>query len=714
MQEKKILWEGHNCWRLTHSSRAAFLVDGEAYFAAVASAVERARRSVFILGWDIDSRIRMYRDGRPRAMPNRLGSLLNAAAARSKELHIRILDWDFAMLYALEREPLPILRLGWQSHKRVHFRLDDQHPIGASHHQKIIVVDDRIAFVGGLDLAQGRWDTPAHAADEPRRRDNGHQYPPFHDVQMLVDGETAVALGQLARRRWRRVTGKKAPPTKESADPWPPDIAPDVMDVQVGIARTEPAFNAGGEVREVEALYRDAIAAAKSSIYIENQYLTSAALGKALAARLEEKNGPEILLVLPRECSGWLEETTMGVMRARVLRQLRQADRYGRLRVFYPSAEGLGSHFIQVHSKLLVVDDRLLRIGSANLNNRSMGLDTECDLAIEAERPEVQQALAGFRHRLLAEHLGSDPTTVAAAVERQGSLLRAVETLNKGPRTLRPLNGAEENWLEQMVPEWPLVDPMQSTDMEQFINEFVAKDLDRSAWRRMDRRWIVLAAILLGALALTAAWRWTPLHDWPSLAKLQGWGAMIEGSVWAPWAVVACFVIGGMLMFPVTLLILATTLVFSPVPGFFLALGGCVASAVVSYGLGSLLGRETVHGLAGTRLHRLSQQLGRRGLVAVLVVRFLPIAPFIVVNLVAGASHINFRDFALGTVLGMAPGILAITIFEQSLVRVVRQPEIANIAILAGVLLGIFCIIWFLRRWIARKAQGETEGEDDG
>ncbi len=280
-------------------------------------------------------------------------------------------------------------------------------------------------------------------------------------------------------------------------------------------------------------------------------------------------------------------------------------------------------------------------------------------------------------------------------------------------RTLQPLAGSEERWLEQVVPEWPLVDPERPMAMEQFIDEFVARDRDRSLWRRMDRRWILLASILLAALALAAVWRWTPLHAWLSLNRLQGWGELIRGSAWAPWAVIGIFILGGVSMFPVTLLILATSLAFDPVSGFFLALGGCAASALITYELGKLLGHNTVRRLAGSRLHRLSRQLGQRGLIAVVVVRFLPIAPFTLVNLVAGASHIKMRDFLLGTIIGMTPGILGIAVFEESLVQVVRRPEVENFAILAAVLLGIFAAIWLLRRWLAHKTAGGVERKEE-
>jgi phosphatidylserine/phosphatidylglycerophosphate/cardiolipin synthase-like enzyme len=182
-------------------------------------------------------------------------------------------------------------------------------------------------------------------------------------------------------------------------------ISPDLTDVAVAISRTEPQFNNRPAVREVERLYIDSIRAAQRIIYLENQYLSSKSIGDALAARLEEENGPEIVMVLPQETSEWLEQVTMAVLRARLLQRLRAVDRFGRLHVYYPFVPADNVQ-IRVHAKLAVVDDRFVRIGSSNLNNRSMGLDTECDLAVEAATPAAEQAIANFRHRLVAEHLG--------------------------------------------------------------------------------------------------------------------------------------------------------------------------------------------------------------------------------------------------------------------------------------------------------------------
>lgn len=127
----------------------------------------------------------------------------------------------------------------------------------------------------------------------------------------------------------------------------------------------------------------------------------------------------------------------MGVLRARLLKQLQGADRFGRLRVYYPVVPDLDGSCVNVHSKVLVVDDALVRIGSSNLANRSMGLDTECDLTIEAAgKTRIARAIAHFRDRLLGEHLGVSPEMVAGMAAAKASLIAAVEELRSAGRTL--------------------------------------------------------------------------------------------------------------------------------------------------------------------------------------------------------------------------------------------------------------------------------------
>ena len=219
-----------------------------------------------------------------------------------------------------------------------------------------------MAFVGGFDFSSCRWDTPAHDPQDRRRIDPwGRAYPPYHDAQIAVDGDAAVALGELVRERWWRATGERLAPAPRGFDPWPRHLRPDFPPVDVGIARTRRPSAASLEVREIEALYLDAIAAARQSLYFENQYLTSSAVERRArrtppTRRLPgDRHRPAALL---RRLA---EETTMGVLRARLLRRPRAADRHGSLAHLLPRHRRTGRAAVERTRQLLIVDDRVLR-----------------------------------------------------------------------------------------------------------------------------------------------------------------------------------------------------------------------------------------------------------------------------------------------------------------------------------------------------------------
>jgi hypothetical protein len=200
-------------------------------------------------------------------------------------------------------------------------------------------------------------------------------------------------------------------------------------------------------VTEVETLYLDSIAAARRWIYVENQYFTSGRLADAMAARLAEAGRPEIVLVVPRICSGWLEERTMGVGRRRLsISSARPTGTTASASTTRAAGSGDACPDLNVHAKVMIVDDVLARVGSSNLSNRSMGLDTECDLAFEARGDaRVARGIAALRDRLLGEHLDVPPRAMRAAIERSGSLIRAVETLQGRERTLVTLTDDAAN-----------------------------------------------------------------------------------------------------------------------------------------------------------------------------------------------------------------------------------------------------------------------------
>jgi phosphatidylserine/phosphatidylglycerophosphate/cardiolipin synthase-like enzyme/uncharacterized membrane protein YdjX (TVP38/TMEM64 family) len=699
---RPILVPGRNCWRIERAERLAFLVDGAQYFTAVRSALAKARHSIFILGWDIDSRMRLVPDGACDGLPEQLGEFLNAIVAERPELHGYVLSWDFAMLYAMEREWLPIYKLDWRTHRRLTFRLDDKHPIGASHHQKVIVVDDAVAFVSGYDLTRCRWDTSEHAAHDPRRVDHrAEAYPPFHDVGMVVAGDCARALGDLARARWQRATGDE--PLRAAVSPidtaWPDDVAIEATDVDVAISRTEPAYNGAAGVAEVRALHLDVIAAARRHLFAENQYFTSRIVSDAFAKRLRNDDAPEIAVLSPYTQSGWLEISTMGALRARIHRKLRAADRYDRYRLYYPMLPWLGESdgCLNVHSKVLIIDDTLLTVGSSNLSDRSLAIDTECNLAIEARgEPRLRALIAGFRNRLLAEHLGCSADDVANALARDGSLHRAIDALRReGARSLLAVEPKFDPALDALVPDRHVFDPEQPLDPDTIVADLVPQDEARTGAR------VRLSGVALGVVALAAmalAWRFTPLREWLAFDRLIEFGVALREQPWAPFAVILAFIGGGLVAFPLLVLIAATALVFGPVLGPVYALFGAVLSAALTFTIGRRLGRETVRKLAGTRVNDLSRRLARRGLIAVAFVRMLPIAPFSVVNVVAGASHIRWSDFLLGTVIGLLPGIATMTFFVDRAIAAVRDPGAGTFALLVVAAALVVALVWVLRR----------------
>jgi phospholipase D1/2 len=468
----RILVPGETCWRVERAHRAGFLIDAKAYFQAAKAAMLLAQRSILIVGWDFEPRIRLEPDRAENdqhdSVPDILGDLLEWLVARRPSLHVGVLRWNMPLVMTVAQRPkLPMRLRSWRAGERLQFRFDGCHPLGAGHHQKLLVIDDTLAFSGGIDFAGDRWEEPGHADDLPRRTPDGFSYHPHHDVMMAVNGPAAAALGELARERWRRATGKPFAGGAAQKPLWPDGLTADLTEIGVGIARTEPDWYSQPAVREAEALFVRSIEAAKSYIYLESQYLTAEPIANALARRLAEPNGPEVVILLPQHSPGWFDRLAMDGSRQAIIDQLRNADTYDRLRIQAPFSAG--GRPIVVHAKICIIDDRFVRVGTANLNHRGLGLDTECDLAIEAAPGEKQAGAVGraarnLRDTLLAEHLGVTCEAVDQAVQRTGSLIAGIDLLGRlaGDR-LRPVGASGGLALPLRGPN--VLDPAGSRDV---------------------------------------------------------------------------------------------------------------------------------------------------------------------------------------------------------------------------------------------------------
>lgn len=471
-----VLVPGETVWRVERATRHAVFVDAADYFATLKQVVLQAKEQVLFIGWDFDPRIRLDPRSPGRGRDDRVGRVLEAAVEANPDLFVGVLQWDLGMLEALGRGLVPIVLLNRRTSDRFQMKVDAFHPLGGAHHQKIVVVDDALAFAGGIDVTADRWDTSDHL-DRNRHRHRPRSprtTQPWHDVTSLVSGPAAKALGELARRRWAAGTGEQLDPVEGVEHPWPEQVPVLLHDVDVAISRTRPHHREWELVHEIEDLWLAMIASATTAVYIESQYFANRRVAEAIAARLGEDDGPEFVVVNPETADGWLEEKAMGTARAKLLGLVRKADVHDRFRIYVPVTEQRAP--IYVHAKVCVVDDRLLRIGSSNLNNRSMGLDTECDLTIEAtadhdRRDDVATAVLGMRDRLLAEHLGVRAEDVAAAVAaHDGSLVGAVEHLRRDEgRSLQPFQPPRQGLVDTLLADTEMLDPEQTPNRVQRI-----------------------------------------------------------------------------------------------------------------------------------------------------------------------------------------------------------------------------------------------------
>ena len=460
-----------SCWRIERADRATVIVDADDYFRRARQAMMTAQQQLLLVGWDFDGRIALVHEHEDDA-PAKVGSFVDWLLARRRTLDVFVLRWDTGALKTLFRGTTLITVARWFGQRRIHLKLDGHHPLGASHHQKIVVIDDCLAFCGGIDMTAGRWDTRAHADDEPRRLDpDGKPVKPWHDATTALTGPVARALGDLCRLRWQRAGGGEMPVPDATSDCWPGDLDVGFSDCEVAISRTMPAMPDSEPVHEIEALYLDLIARAERWIYAESQYFASHKIARAIADRLAEADGPEVVIVNPVTAEGWLEPLAMDSARARLVQALRHHDRHDRLRLYHPLTRG--GQPIYVHAKVTIVDGQILRVGSSNFNNRSMRLDSECDVTIDSTRPGNGHTEAGIRgvgFGLIAEHLDTDAATIEARLAETGSLIETIEGLvQPGRRRLTPYEPPELSEVEKALADNQVLDPENPDELMEVL-----------------------------------------------------------------------------------------------------------------------------------------------------------------------------------------------------------------------------------------------------
>jgi uncharacterized membrane protein YdjX (TVP38/TMEM64 family) len=320
-------------------------------------------------------------------------------------------------------------------------------------------------------------------------------------------------------------------------------------------------------------------------------------------------------------------------------------------------------------------------------------------------RAEVAETITGVRDRLLGEHLNAQPQAVRAAVARAGSLHGAIAALGGGERTLRPFEDLKE-WPDAVVELAAVADP------EEPIAPAIL-DLERKSEGEEDRgtpgaAWLKLGLIAALFLGLAAVWRFTPLADVVTAENVIAWAHDFGSRWWAPLVIIAAYTPACFVMFPRPLITLAAVVAFGPWLGFVYALIGIVASAAVTYYVGRRMRRDTVRRLAGPKLDRIVAVLKKHGLLAMTLLRLVPLAPFAVEGMVAGAVHLKLWHLLVGTAIGMLPGTLAATLFGDQIETALSGGGI-NWWVIGGALALLGGGAIAVKRWFGRMSARISE-----
>ena len=463
---RRIL-NGQTSWRVHERANAALLVDVRDYYRAFYEAVSRAKRSVLMLGWQFDSDVQLLRgqdlpaDADPKGYE--LLPLLDRLCRERPELEVKMLAWDHSLFFALEREVLQKVVFDIATVDRFSFKVDSTVPWGGSHHQKVAIIDGQVAFMGSADICQDRWDTSAHVARDPLRLSRKSEaYKPYHEVQAVFTGAPVRSLLDLFAERWAHATGEVLEPEAlvvphagadddEACDraaaallaSLPVTVA--MPKACVAFSRTVPTAPGREHVHEIRDLYVRAIHSAERMIYIETQYLTSCCVRDALVSRMKDasRSKLDVVLVLPHKPEKFKEEFTIGEPQASVLDAVVEAARQGGhalgiYNVAVPDGATGGSIFVYIHAKLMIIDDRFFTMGSANLANRSMTVDSEINAAWVAPPgdAELHNAIRRVRTRLLLEHLG-EAADVRVVARPEGLVKRLNRAVDEGRGRLR-------------------------------------------------------------------------------------------------------------------------------------------------------------------------------------------------------------------------------------------------------------------------------------
>ena len=219
-----------------------------------------------------------------------------------------------------------------------------------------------------------------------------------------------------------------------------------------------------------------------------------------------------------------------------------------------------------------------------------------------------------------------------------------------------------------------------------------------------------IGTVALALMVLALIWGFTPISRFANPEPVAAAMAVISSSPWRFAIVLGCFLAAGLVVFPMLLLIIACAAVFGPLSGFVYSSAGLLASAALNYAIGTWLGREVLLNTLGRRFDSTRSALMRRGLIVTAVVRAIPMSPFALVSVAAGASDIRFLDYLVGTAIGIMVPVILLTVATEQTSRLLTEPSAMQFAVLAGVIALWIAVAFGAQAVLERIAKGQGRG----
>ena len=443
------------------------------------------------------------------------------------------------------------------------------------------------------------------------------------------------------------------------------------------------------------------IASAREFIYIENQYFSSDEVTDALISRLRSKNGPEIIILMSRELPDAVGRLTMGINASMHIAKLKEADTFGRLGFFNPLSPDDPETAVKVHSKMMIVDSCRVTLGSGNINQRSFSFDHELNILVDAEKSDNPVCVRVLEANILARHCGLSTKEWRETLKRHNrSRLAAIrercteyDGLEEG-RDFVPPGTVPDELTDYFDMEKP---PRPESALREITTEYPRRIISRT-WRIAGL--LLLIVCLLGGVFYLARTDIEVERLLNAVEELKD-----ERPVLAGLTTIASFWLGMSVLISISMLTVAFAALHGPWWGILYAIVGALSGGAAYYVLGLLLhNNRRLDRYAVIR--RAKEQFGKirpYGTWAVAISRIIPSAPYLVVNLVTGMMGFRPMQFLAGSLIGLLPGIIAFSVFGDTIRRVFTDPGPANIAwflfLLAGYLLLMRGIVALVKRF---------------